>query len=812
MTKLAQSNPKAAHDATRGELRNGRVPAKAAQPDVGNQRLQRYLRGAKPSVAPPSDPGESAAERLALRLIGPGSEAASQQATPTAHATATPRVASAGVALPRETRAKFEHRLGIDLGGIRLHRGPDAADAASAAHATAFALGSDIAFGADAPPPGSAAGERLLAHEVAHVALGHAGLRRQTPPDAGAPPANPTPPATPQPTADLQGLSNADFLNELVAVHDPSGSSEHRSAVEAERQRRVALGHEWLTEDLAATPATFLRLVTASPGETAVVPVDPAVALGPPIDATAAPILSQEQFNSRLVQLGIPTILASTLAPALSTAQPRLPTPKFPTVRPPGGVGPPMPYVITDPVTAPGGLSTVEVRLLTTGFVPIPELMGNAPSTVPPEVLANLRASKLSMAQIALLLQREGNKNDSVRAMIGFREGEAVGIGSDIYTQERIGATHGYVFSEPGSGGVGTALLGERMVRALRAGAAPMLLEVGETPRPASGSAPEAGGITSNQAFHARIYQIIGREGVPSPGTKYWLNQQQMAKVALTMGGGTNPAEIALLAQIAAGDQAALAQLRLMPAPVVDPLTAYQARVRSFGGSGFADRFRMQAGSALTPELAAAQQYGAWGAGGRAAGFGVGAGAFLGLGLDALMTAGGNQDWSGFLSRAPQTATLGAVGGGVSMGMEQMLVASSSRALIAEGVVPGLSSGLRLLGMRTVGGGVAAGAVELVLIFGFEDRPHSAGEVAGRTLRSTAIGAVSTGVGSLATAGTTSLIGLMLASGGTGALEGSVVPGWGTAIGFVVGLGVGVGTYILLDRAVPRVEPTVPGQ
>ena len=47
-------------------------------------------------------------------------------------------------------------------------------------------------------------------------------------------------------------------------------------------------------------------------------------------------------------------------------------------------------------------------------------------------------------------------------------------------------------------------------------------------------------------------------------------------------------------------------------------------------------------------------------------------------------------------------------------------------------------------------------------------------------------------------------IGLGLLSGG------GVVPGWGTAIGFLVGTGVGVLTYIVLDRALPRVEPTAP--
>ncbi len=75
----------------------------------------------------------------------------------------------AGAPLPAATRQRFERRLGVDLGGVRLHRGAEAAAATAAVGARAFALGRDIAFGARAPAPESAEGERLLAHEVAHT-------------------------------------------------------------------------------------------------------------------------------------------------------------------------------------------------------------------------------------------------------------------------------------------------------------------------------------------------------------------------------------------------------------------------------------------------------------------------------------------------------------------------------------------------------------------------------------------------------------------------------------------------------------------
>jgi hypothetical protein len=74
-----------------------------------------------------------------------------------------------GEALPARSRAYFERRLGQDLGGVRIHAGERAAASARGINAAAYTLGSDIAFGAGRWQPDSAAGRRLLAHELAHV-------------------------------------------------------------------------------------------------------------------------------------------------------------------------------------------------------------------------------------------------------------------------------------------------------------------------------------------------------------------------------------------------------------------------------------------------------------------------------------------------------------------------------------------------------------------------------------------------------------------------------------------------------------------
>jgi hypothetical protein len=59
--------------------------------------------------------------------------------------------------------------LGYDFSQVRLHADARAADSARAVSALAYTVGSDIVFGAGQYAPGTAAGKRLLAHELTHV-------------------------------------------------------------------------------------------------------------------------------------------------------------------------------------------------------------------------------------------------------------------------------------------------------------------------------------------------------------------------------------------------------------------------------------------------------------------------------------------------------------------------------------------------------------------------------------------------------------------------------------------------------------------
>ena len=76
---------------------------------------------------------------------------------------------SPGRPLDAETRAFMEPRFGRDFGGVRVHADSRAVDSARAIGARAYTAGHDIVFGAGQYQPGTLQGNRLVAHELAHV-------------------------------------------------------------------------------------------------------------------------------------------------------------------------------------------------------------------------------------------------------------------------------------------------------------------------------------------------------------------------------------------------------------------------------------------------------------------------------------------------------------------------------------------------------------------------------------------------------------------------------------------------------------------
>ncbi|MGK7865373.1 eCIS core domain-containing protein [Falsiroseomonas sp. E2-1-a4] len=283
------------------------APEAAAVETAGNQDLQQALAAGRlrrwAGIGAPGDAAEDAADRAAAAVLAGRSacscggareepcpacqrrssltlrrQPADGGATPSGVATAR---LTGGKPLSRGERSLFEPGFSADFSDLRLHTGPEAAAAAGAVRANAFALGRDIVFGRDQYQPGTSAGRQLLAHELAHVALGHTGLRRQgedggTPdaPDAGTPVAAPA--AEFDPCA--ENVAEADnarllalfviverYLNGLIAQKRRGEdryfdyANLHRRLLAA-RSQRARQGHAWLSADLTAVPAQLYKL------------------------------------------------------------------------------------------------------------------------------------------------------------------------------------------------------------------------------------------------------------------------------------------------------------------------------------------------------------------------------------------------------------------------------------------------------------------------------------------------------------------------------------------------------------------------
>src|SRR6266702_4940078 len=76
---------------------------------------------------------------------------------------------SPGQPLDVGTRAFNEPRFGHDFSQVRVHTDARAAESARAVNAQAYTVGPDIAFRSGRYAPRTGEGQRLVAHELAHV-------------------------------------------------------------------------------------------------------------------------------------------------------------------------------------------------------------------------------------------------------------------------------------------------------------------------------------------------------------------------------------------------------------------------------------------------------------------------------------------------------------------------------------------------------------------------------------------------------------------------------------------------------------------
>jgi hypothetical protein len=79
------------------------------------------------------------------------------------------RARSGGKPLDAPTRSSMEGAFGADFSAVRIHDDHQASELSTSIQASAFTIGSDIFFNGGSPDTDNAAGQHLLAHELAHT-------------------------------------------------------------------------------------------------------------------------------------------------------------------------------------------------------------------------------------------------------------------------------------------------------------------------------------------------------------------------------------------------------------------------------------------------------------------------------------------------------------------------------------------------------------------------------------------------------------------------------------------------------------------
>ena len=136
---------------------------------VGNRAVQRLLRSDL-KLSERSDAAEVHADHTANEVMRmPGSDGAPLTPPATGASRVQELVSDSGHALDDSARGFMEPRFGRNFGGVRVHTDAEAAESARQLRARAYTHGDHIVFGAGEYAPGTDAGRRLLAHELAHV-------------------------------------------------------------------------------------------------------------------------------------------------------------------------------------------------------------------------------------------------------------------------------------------------------------------------------------------------------------------------------------------------------------------------------------------------------------------------------------------------------------------------------------------------------------------------------------------------------------------------------------------------------------------
>lgn len=149
-------------------------------------------------------------------------------------------LAESGRPLDPEIRVFMEPRFGHNFSRVRVHDGPRADAAAASVGARAFTAGSDIVFRGGQFAPETHSGRSLLAHELAHVALGHTAQPRLY---RDIDPHYPTESEQHEIEKLLSREPHADPTKDSGSAQDPSGQhvKQQRTSLTPEQRTNLAL-------------------------------------------------------------------------------------------------------------------------------------------------------------------------------------------------------------------------------------------------------------------------------------------------------------------------------------------------------------------------------------------------------------------------------------------------------------------------------------------------------------------------------------------------------------------------------------------
>lgn len=156
-----------AHDFSRAPLfatSQVGLPVKLYVNTPGDAHEQEAHRASDDVMRAPN-PSQAAGETSTVRPRAEGDAGGVEEAPPSVRQV----LSSQGQPLDAATRGLMEPRFGRDLSDVRVHSDSAAADSAEALAAKAYTFGNHLVFAPGQYRPGTAQGDKLLAHELTHT-------------------------------------------------------------------------------------------------------------------------------------------------------------------------------------------------------------------------------------------------------------------------------------------------------------------------------------------------------------------------------------------------------------------------------------------------------------------------------------------------------------------------------------------------------------------------------------------------------------------------------------------------------------------